>query len=283
MKYPFIQKEKINYPVQVLCRVMRVSTSGYYRWNQAGYGVVSPSFWLLCQRMKELFAESRESMGSRRIAVQLRKEGYKIDRYRARKLMKQLNLYVKRKKRFVLTTDSRHKFPIAENKLNRAFSPLNTNRVWATDITYIWSQQGWVYLAVVIDLYSRRVVGWKISDRMEVSLVSQALIMALNLRMPSSGLLHHSDRGSQYASNEYQQLLRQNGIISSMSRKGNCWDNAPVERFFSSLKREWITGNSYSDRDSLETDVKAYIAYYNAKRLHSTLGGMSPIEFEICT
>ena len=211
---------------------------------------------------------------------QLRKEGFEIGRYRVRKLMKRLGLVVKGKKRFVLTTDSRHGLPVAENLLNRDFSPTEQDRVWTTDITYIWTLQGWVYLAVVIDLYSRRVVGWHIDRRMETALVSRALMMAINLRNPKTGLMHHSDRGSQYASREYRRLLKQHGMVCSMSRKGNCWDNAPTERFFSSLKREWLTGNVYPTREAAVDDVRAYIAYYNSDRLHTTLGDLTPIEFE---
>ena len=186
---------------------------------------------------------------------------------------------VKRKKRFVLTTDSGHGLPVAENLLNRDFAPTEKDRVWATDITYIWTLQGWVYLAVVIDLYSRRLVGWHLDRHMATALATRALMMAINLRNPAPGLLHHSDRGSQYASHAYRQLLGQHGMGCSMSRKGNCWD-APTERFFSSLKREWLTGNVYSTREDAVADVRAYIAYYNSRRLHTTLGDLTPMEFE---
>ncbi len=213
---------------------------------------------------------------------QLRKEGFDIGRYKTRSLMKKLNLFVKRKKRFVLTTDSKHSLPVADNLLNREFRPAQKDQVWTTDITYIWTTQGWLYLAVVLDLYSRRIVGWSLDKRMLTTLVTRALTMAINLRKPSSGLMHHSDRGSQYASHEYQQLLRNNNMICSMSRKGNCWDNAPTERFFSSLKREWLTGNVYHAREQAVADVNAYIAYYNSRRLHTTVGDMTPIEFELC-
>lgn len=226
--------------------------------------------------------ESRESLGSRQMRKQLCKEGFEIGRYRTRSLMKKLGLVVKRKKRFVLTTDSRHSLPVAENLLNREFVPAEQDRVWTTDITYIWTLQGWVYLAVVLDLYSRRVVGWSLDKQMATALVSRALTMAVNLRNPSPGLLHHSDRGSQYASKAYQELLQQHGMVCSMSRKGNCWDNAPTERFFSSFKREWLTGNVYQTREAAVADVRAYIAYYNSRRLHTTLSDMTPIEFEKC-
>jgi len=282
VKYGFIKVQRGSYPVAALCRVMGVSRSAYYDWHKQGATVIDSETWHLCQRVKALFVESRQSLGNRQMMQQLRKEGFEIGRYRVRGLMKKLNLVVKRKKRFVLTTDSTHKQPVAENLLNRAFSPLDKNQVWTTDITYVWTLQGWIYLAVVLDLHSRRVVGWSLDKQMETALVTRALTMAVNLRNPPEGLLHHSDRGSQYASKAYQTLLRQNGMVCSMSRKGNCWDNAPTERFFSSLKREWLTGNVYQTRDAAVADVRAYIAYYNSRRLHTTLGDMTPIDFEKC-
>ncbi|MCB1948593.1 MAG: IS3 family transposase [Nitrosomonas sp.] len=233
--------------------------------------------------MKELFIQSRQSYGSRRLMKALRKEGFKIGRCRVRSLMKRLGIVVKKKKRFVITTDSRHNFPVAENHLDRQFQPASKNQAWASDITYLWTTQGWVYLAVVIDLYSRRVVGWHCDKRMTQSLVIRALMMAINLRPQTKGLLHHSDRGSQYASHAYQKLLKQHGIICSMSRKGNCWDNAPTERFFSSLKREWLTGNTYATREAVINDVNSYMKFYNQNRLHSTINDMSPINYEKCS
>ena len=259
---------------------MQLSTSGFYAWKAKGAQLFDYQTWLLCSRMKALFAESRQSLGSRRMVQQLRKEGFNIGRYRVRKLMKKLNLVVKKKKRFVITTDSKHLQSVAANILARDFNPSQANRVWSTDITYIWTVQGWVYLAVVMDLYSRRIVGWHMDQQMTSALVVRALIMAVNLRRPPPGLLHHSDRGSQYASDAYQALLKQHQMACSMSRKGNCWDNAPTERFFGSLKREWVTGAVYPTAESAEHDIQAYIAYYNARRLHTTLGNETPIDFE---
>ena len=280
MKYGFIATQQSGFPITALCRVMQVSTSAYYDWCGRGGEIIDSETWRLCHRMKALFAESRDSLGSRQMMKQLRKEGFEIGRYRVRSLMKRLSLVVKKKKRFVLTTDSGHGLPVAENVLNRDFAPEEKDRVWTTDITYIWTLQGWLYLAVVIDLHSRRVVGWHLDRHIATALVTRALMMAINLRNPPAGLLHHSDRGSQYASHAYRKLLKQNGMVCSMSRKGNCWDNAPTERFFSSLKREWLTGNVYSTREDAVADVRAYIAYYNSRRLHTTLGDLTPMEFE---
>ncbi len=231
--------------------------------------------------MKELFAASRGSLGSRMMMNNLRQEGFEIGRDKTRRLMKQLQLKVKQKRKYKVTTDSNHKLPVAENVLNRDFSPSAPNQAWGTDITYLWTQQGWIYLAVVIDLYSRRVVGWSVDRRMKKALVIRALLMAVNLRKPPPGLICHSDRGSQYASHDYQKLLKQHGMICSMSRKGNCWDNAPVERFFRSLKREWTGDRWYRTRHEAIADVREYVAvYYNSKRLHSTLAYMTPMNYE---
>lgn len=266
----------------VLCRVMRVSSSAFYAWCHRPKQPIDINEQVLQARMKALFNESRKSLGSRQLMKNLRKEGFKIGRYKTRNLMKKLALEVKRKKRFVLTTDSKYNEPVAENLLNRQFRPDGMNRVWTTDISYLWTRKGWVYLAVVIDLYSRRVVGWHVDDTMKNSLIARALMMAVNLRKPPQGLLHHSDRGSQYASKEYQQLLKSYSFICSMSRKGNCWDNSPTERFFSSLKREWTTGVDYLDKETAMRDVKKYISYYNGTRLHTTINDMTPIQFEKC-
>lgn len=282
MKYQFITREKANYPVKILCKVMGVCRSAYYEWARASAKIFDKTHFSLCQSMKNLFIASRQSLGSRQMMKKLRKEGYIIGRYKVRSLMKQLGLFVKTKKKFVITTDSKHKEPVAENLLNRKFLPTSKNCVWTTDISYLWTNQGWIYLAVVIDLYSRRVVGWHIDDDLSVALVTRALVMAIALRCPPSGLMHHSDRGSQYASKAYQRLLEQHRMICSMSRKGNCWDNAPTERFFSSLKREWTTGIVYHDKTAAIKDARKYIQYYNSVRLHTTINDMTPIEFEKC-
>ncbi len=281
MKYGFIRDHASDYPVTLLCHMLSVQRSAYYDWRTRPYKVFAPEELALRRRMKALFAASRDSLGSRMMMNNLRNEGFEIGRDRTRRLMKALKLKVKQKRKFKVTTDSKHNFPVARNVLNRDFSPSAPNQAWGTDITYLWTQEGWAYLAVVIDLYSRRVVGWSIDRRMKKALVIRALMMAVNLRKPLPGLIHHSDRGSQYASHDYQKLLKQYGIIGSMSRKGNCWDNAPVERFFSSLKREWTGDRWYRTRQEAIADVREYVAvYYNSRRLHSTLGYMTPMNYE---
>ncbi len=289
MKYGFIRKHADRYPVNLLCQMLSVHRSAYYDWRGSPCKVIEPEELALRRRMKKLFAASRESLGRRTMMENLRAEGVEIGRERTRTLMKALNLKVNIKRKYKVTTGSKHHFPVAENILNRHFYPQAPNQVWGTDITYLWSQEGWIYLAVVIDLYSRRVVGWAMDKRMKKALVIRALMMAVNLRQPPPGLLHHSDRGSQYASQAYQKLLKQYGMIASMSRKGNCWEreaypagyNAPIERFFSSLKREWIGDQLYRTRQEAIADVREYVAmYYNSRRLHSTLGYKTPMDYE---
>ena len=267
--------------MKVLCRMLGVQRSAYYDWIARPDKVIAPEELALRRRMQELFTASRGSLGSRMMKQNLRQEGFEIGRDKTRRLMKSLKLKVKQKRKYKVTTDSNHTLPVADNVLNRDFSPAAPNQAWGSDITYLWTQQGWIYLAVIIDLYSRRVVGWSIDRRMKKALVIRALMMAVNLRKPPPGLILHSDRGSQYASHEYQKLLQQHGMICSMSRKGNCWDNAPVERFFGSLKREWTGDRWYRTRLEAIADVREYVAvYYNSKRLHSTLEYMTPMNYE---
>jgi transposase InsO family protein len=281
VKYTFIRDHAGRWPVVHLCRLLGVQRSAYYDWRDRPGTIIGPEELALRQRMKALFKSSRESLGSRTMARKLREEGFQIGRDRTRRLMKALNLKAKQKRKYKATTDSKHNLPVAGNVLNRQFNPTGPNQAWGADITYLWTQEGWVYLAVVIDLYSRRVVGWAMDRRMKKALVIRALMMAVNLRQPPPGLIHHSDRGSQYASHAYQKLLRQHGMIPSMSRKGNYWDNAPVERFFSSLKREWTGDRLYRTRQEAIADVREYVAvYYNSKRLHSTLGYKTPLDYE---
>jgi len=281
VKYGFIREHAKRCPVVHQCRLLGVQRSAYYDWRDRPCKVIPAEELVLRRRMKELFRASRDSLGSRTLAKNLRKEGFTIGRDKTRRLMKVLNLKVKQKCKYKVTTDSKHHFPVAKNVLNRQFSPQAPNQAWGVDITYLWTQQGWVYLAVVFDLYSRRVVGWAMDRRMKKALVIRALMMAVNLRKPPPGLIHHSDRGSQYASHAYQALLKQYGMICSMSRKGNCWDNAPIERFFSSLKREWTSDRLYRTRQEAIADVREYVAvYYNSKRLHSTLGYKTPMDYE---
>jgi len=267
--------------VTLLCRVMQVSRSSYYQHLKQQQRPSCSQQRKLESLAKSIHEASKESYGSRRISEAFQAKGYPVGRYQARSLMRKLNLVAKSTKRFKVTTDSNHNHPIAPNLLNRQFQVDRPDTVWASDITYLWTRQGWLYVAVVLDLFSRKVVGWSIDRRMTTELVKKALNMAVMYRQPSKGLLHHSDRGSQYASYAYQEELKKHGMVCSMSRKGNCWDNAVVERFFRSLKTEQTNHYRYENREAARRDVVDYILmFYNSQRLHSTLGYRSPADFE---
>ena len=270
------------FPVTVLCKVMKTSRSGFYdylrRFNQNDndHNHEGP----LKARVKAIFQESKGSYGSRRVLKKLLSEGHQIGRFKVRRLMRDMALKPKSPKRYKVTTDSRHSYPVAANVLDRKFDVAGPNQVWACDITYLWTLEGWHYLAVVMDLYSRQIVGWAMDKRMKAKLTLDALAMAYWRRKPVKELLHHSDRGVQYACHEYQKRLGQYGMSVSMSRKGDCWDNAPVERFFRSLKSERLASCRFATRRSAELEVLDYLTFYNSARLHSTLGYQSPMEYE---
>ena len=251
------------YPVTVLCQVMKVSRSGFYDFlHRRRNGTDGHSGDVVIQsRIKALFKLSRKSYGSRRVLKRLREEGHLIGRYKVRRLMRLLGLKAKVRRRYKVTTESRHSFPVAANILNRQFNVTSANKVWTADISYVWTLEGWLYLAVIMDLFSRQIVGWAIDKRIKKQLTLNALDMAFWQRKPMPGLLHHSDRGSQYACYDYQKRLGRYGMIASMSRKGNCWDNAPTERFFRSLKTEWLDGIRFTSRASARMEIVDYIAY----------------------
>lgn len=281
MRFDFIRQEKEAYPVSVLCRVMGVSRSGFYRYQQHFERPRPNGDHELHENVKEIFACSNGTYGSRRMSRALRALGYNIGRYGARSVMRKLGLRVLPTKRFKVTTNSRHDYPVAENLLDRQFEVSAPDTVWGTDITYLWTQEGWLFLAVVIDLFSRKVVGWALDKQMPTKLVTDALRMAVWRRRPPKGLLHHSDRGSQYASHDYQDELKKYGMVCSMSRKGDCWDNSVVERFFRSLKTERTNHCIYHTREAAKQDVIDYIEmFYNSRRLHSYLGYQSPNAYE---
>lgn len=235
----------------------------------------------LISKVREIHKQTRGAYGSRRMSKKLRAEGYDVGRHQARTLMKKAKVEYKLRKKFKRTTDSTHNLPVAGNLLNRDFNTKHPNTVWCTDISYLWTIEGWLYLAVVMDLYSRKIVGWTLSNTLKTSLAKEALEMAYWRRKPKEGLLHHSDRGSQYASETYQKLLSTYKMTCSMSRKGNCWDNAVVESFFSSLKTERANDTVYRTRNEARQDVFDYIEmFYNSNRLHSHLEYKSPNEYE---
>ncbi len=282
MKYSFITQHKNAWPVSLQCQTLGVGRNGYYQYlkRQANKPLTTEHDAMI-ECVKKIAKSSDNTYGSRRMRKALNSLSYPVGRNKTRRLMKEAGVQVKYRKKYKVTTNSNHKQPVYENLLNREFAVEKPDTVYAGDITYVWTQEGWLYLAVVIDLYSRKVVGWSMSSRMKAQLVCDALQMALWRRRPDEGLIHHSDRGSQYASKVLRQLFKAHGIQGSMSRKGDCWDNAVVESFFGSLKQERVQWRSYQTRYEAQQDILNYISmFYNQTRLHSYLGYMSPNDFE---
>lgn len=277
-----IDAEKANYPVALMCRVMGTSRSGLYAWqHRPRISARKAANARLFNRIRQLHQESRGTYGSPRIYKDLREEGQVVGENRVARLMRKNGLSARIKRRYRHTTTSNHDYPVAKNLLDRQFDVDRPNQVWATDITYVGTQEGWLYLGVVMDLYSRRIVGWSMGNNMKTSLVLNALHMALGHRFPDEHLLHHSDRGSQYASRIYQKALEENQITCSMSRKGDCYDNAVVESFFGTLKTELVHRQTWPSRDAARLAIHEYIeVFYNRKRRHSTIGDIAPAKFE---
>ena len=267
--------------MRLLCKTLHVSPSAYYDWLKRPGLLITANTLDLYRRCKALFERSRGSLGSRQLLKLLRNEGFTLGRHKVRRMMKTLGLQVKQRRAHKITTLRKHHHRVADNVLDQQFNPPQMNTVWAGDVTYLRTGQGWLYLAIVMDLYSRRIVGWSISPRMTVDLVERALTMAVHTRQPQNGLLFHSDRGSQYTCNAFRQLLKKHGITPSMSGKGACWDNAVVERFFGSLKHEWLLNVFHLRHETMRRDVEIYIKYYNQDRLHTANGDCSPIDFEL--
>jgi putative transposase len=282
VKFAFVAAQLVAFPVAVICRVLDVSTSGYYAWTERGASCRSRRDVDLGAKVLAAHAASKGRYGSPRVHAELRAAGEKVGRKRIARLMKQAHLEGRKRRRFRKTTDSNHRLPIAPNLLERDFTATAPNQAWVTDITFLWTQQGWLYLAAILDLFSRRVVGWATSSNVDRHLALAALRTALRDRRPSEGLVHHSDRGSTYASGDYRSALEEHGIECSMSRKGDCWDNAVAESFFASLKRE------VEELETLESHAHANLVladyidkFYNLQRRHSTIGYRSPTEFEL--
>lgn len=279
MKYAWIEQQA--FPVAVSCRVLGVSRSGFYEWRGRGPSRRIQTDLRLLGPIRRIHRQSRQAYGTRKIHQALLGEGIACGRDRVGRLRKQAGIITKRRKRFVVTTRSKHRHWIAPNVLNRAFTAAAPNQVWVGDVTFIPTQAGWLYLAILMDLHPRKVVGWSMSNRNDQTLVSDALTMAVARQQPATGLIHHSDRGSVYASQRYRDQLTSHGMISSMSRKKNCWDNAVAESFFSTLKNELTWGVIYRNREQARSAIFEYIeVFYNRQRLHETLGYRTPTQVE---
>ena len=277
-----IQSLAADHPVRIMCRILGVSRSGYYAWGRRAPDRQAQTDAQLLAEVRRIFTESRQTYGSPRVTAALRQAGQVCNHKRVERLMRTAGLSGRSRKRFrVQTTDSKHALPIAPNRLSPAPPCTARDQVWLTDITYVWTQEGWLFLACLLDLYSRKVVGWAMGESLATTLPLLALRMALTRRRPAKGLLHHSDRGVQFASGDYRQQLARHGLLASMSRKGNCYDNAAMESFWSTLKQELVYRRQFQTRTDARQAIFEWIeVFYNRTRLHSSLGFQSPVDFE---
>ena len=281
MRFRFIQQQRQRVSISMLCAVLGVSRSGYYAWQKRKPSAREQANQELIEQIQRLFSWSRSTYGYRRIHASLVDQGIVCSQNRVARLMRQLRLLGRRRRRFRVTTQSRHNFPVAPNLLARNFWATVPNQKWLADITYVRTGQGWLYLSIVLDLYARLVVGWAIEPYLRDTLTLKALNMAINWRKPPPGLLHHSDRGSQYASDRYRNLLAEQHTVASMSRTGNVYDNAPMESFFATLKSELIHRRHYQTHREAKSDIFEYVeVFYNRQRSHSALNYLSPVQYE---
>ena len=281
MRFAFIDEHRASLPIDRLCQIMDVSSRGYRSWRRRPISQNQRKDIVLLAHIRDQFALSLGSYGRPRMTEELKELGFEVGHRRVGRLMRENAIKVKRNKKFKATTNSNHSFNIAPNLLKRDFYADRPNQKWAGDISYIWTKEGWLYLAVILDLHSRRIVGWAVSNRLKRDLAIRALKMAIALRKPPEGCIHHTDRGSQYCSHDYQKILRQHGFDVSMSGKGNCYDNAAVETFFKTIKAELLWQQTWSTRRDAEIAIFKYInGFYNPRRRHSALGWKSPLAFE---
>lgn len=283
MKYAFVEEHRTTWPVEIQCHVLDVSRSGFYAWRKRPPSERAVRREALTERIQEIHSRKHhDALGAPRVQKLLAAEGHGVNRKTVAKCMQAAGIRSKTTRKFrVTTTDSNHQQPVAENIVDRNFTPSKKNETWVADITYIPTAEGWLYLAAVIDLFSRKVVGWSMANQMESRLVVDAFDAAVKGELPGAGLVAHSDRGSQYASEHYQDLLKTHGITCSMSRRANCWDNAPMESFFATLKKELVHHERYATHAEARLSLFEYIeCFYNRVRLHSTLGYVAPAQFE---
>jgi len=281
MRFRFIEQEKANFSICRMCEVLRVSESGYYTWVSRPASQRQRDDMVYLAHIRAEHARNYRAYGRKRMTDELRDQGIVIGERRVGRLMRDNDIRIVRTHKFKRTTNSNHNHNIASNLLDGDFQATGPNQKWAGDISYLWTAEGWLYLAVIIDLFSRRVIGWAISDRLKRDLPIEALKRAIALRQPPPGVIHHSDRGSQYCSNDYRKLLKDHGFLASMSGKGNCYHNAAVETFFKSLKAELIWREQYETREQAQNALFHYInGFYNSRRRHSYLGSISPVKYE---
>ncbi len=282
MKYAWIKQHSLDYPVTALCQFMTVSRSRYYEWFDSPKTEREKENEELIEILKVLFEKGRGLYGTRRLKKKFAEQGLVVSRRRIGRLMNQAGLWCKTKKKFKVTTDSKHNKPIAPNLLERQFTASQPDHYYVGDITYIYTQEGWLYLAVVMDLFSRKIVGWSMDSRMKAQLVNDALLMAIWNRNPDKGLVWHTVRGSQYASDSHRAILKEHHITQSMSRKGDCWDNAVSESFFHTLKTELIHHCQFKTRQDTKQTIFEYIeVFYNREKIHSANDYLSPVDYEI--
>jgi transposase InsO family protein len=281
MRFAFVEEHSKHVPVERLCRMLRVTSRGYRAWRRRPISRRQREDMVLLAHIREQHHLSLASYGRPRMTQELKEAGLSVGHRRVGRLMRDNRIYVVRTHKYKVTTDSHHRFNVAPNWLDRNFTAHAPNQKWAGDISYIWTAEGWLYLAVMIDLHSRRVIGWAVSNRLKRDLALQALNRAVALRRPAQGCLHHTDRGTQYCSHEYQKRLNERGFKVSMSGRGNCYDNAAVETFFKTLKAELIWRRTWATREEVTQALFQYInGFYNSRRRHSAIGGVSPITFE---
>lgn len=281
MKYRFIEQYQGEFRVAKICRVLKVSRSGYYAWRKKPVSKRRKENEKLLEKIRQSHSKSRRTYGSPRITADLRAEGQVYGKNRVARLMRENGIVAKTKKKFKVTTNSKHGRPVAENLLKDKRAVTAPNKVWVSDITYVWTKEGWLYLMIILDVFSRNIVGWSMSDRLTSDFVLKGLWQALGKRKPGDGLIFHSDRGVQYTSYEFRMALRINKMLQSMSGKGNCYDNAFAESFFHTLKTELVYGQTYNSRNEARQSIFEYIeVFYNRERRHSSLGYVSPVAFE---
>jgi putative transposase len=286
VRFAFIDAEKARYPVTTLCKVLEVSESGFHAWRKRPPSKRAAENERITTHIKASFKKSRETYGSPRLTDDLRDNDVKVGRHRVARLMREAGIRAKKPPRWKKTTNSKHDLPRAPNLVGRRWGELATvpNKLWVSDLTYIWTWQGWVYLVVFLDVFSRKVVGWKVDETMEAHVVTDAAKMAMARRSPGAGLIMHSDQGSQYASHLYRNLIDEHAFLRSMSRKGDCWDNAIAESFFATIKGDLLDRRSWATRAQVEAAIGEWIeVFYNGERRHSALGNVSPIDYERLT